>query len=410
MALGDPFASTLAAALKGASVDTTNIDNAVSGMFGNMRKNKEQQMIRQQGQQLLEQFGVLKPKPVTLDDYKQSLVEQTGGQSQINIDSTLPAEQQLAAAQQLFQAKGLAIPQSKGKMVDDQRAADMGVAMDATGNVTIKPVAKTSLGDQLAVRSQFKTMQDQGLIDKDSDIEFDAKGNPKVKSKGGFGVALIKFSEDSAKQIVESLKQGDVSGYQNADSRTKSAVASEAQKQGIPLDPLVLGYSAEKTAMGNVKIVDQKVQNAISAQVLLDASFDPKSGEYRVAPSQHAELAIATARMLSPTGVVSDDRVHELRQVTAREGLSKALIYAGADPAEVGGSTQSVINMFAKLIKREGAAAEQMRKNYASGQFSNLSSFTNNAKTITDTAGLTGGNNDLSSMSDDELQRIVSGG
>ena len=180
--------------------------------------------------------------------------------------------------------------------------------------------------------------------------------------------AWLDFSKEMAGPIAEAAMSGDLSGYMNADRRTKTVVASILAEHGIKADDLVLGYGAEKTAMNNVKLQQQKVDAGNSAQVLLDAGYNSKTGKYMIPPSQHAELAISVARLLSNSGTIPYEMVQELRQRTAKEGISGALIYLGMDPKEIGGSTQSVIENMAKLVKRETLQAQSNVEKYKQGQ------------------------------------------
>lgn len=115
---------------------------------------------------------------------------------------------------------------------------------------------------------------------------------------------------------------------------------------------------------GGLGLQDSKVNQAIDLRKMINKYYDPKTGEYAVPPSLHAELALGLARLLSPGGQVGIELMHELRQSTGREALSKALIYAGADPSQVGGATQSVVRMFVDSVDRQGETAEQLRDQY----------------------------------------------
>jgi hypothetical protein len=115
---------------------------------------------------------------------------------------------------------------------------------------------------------------------------------------------------------------------------------------------------------GGLGLQDSKVNQAFDLRKLVNKYYDPKTGEFNIPPSQHAELALGLARLVSPTGQVGIELMHELRQGTGREALSKALIYAGADPTKVGGPTQSVARMFIDSVDRQGETAEQLRDQY----------------------------------------------
>lgn len=115
---------------------------------------------------------------------------------------------------------------------------------------------------------------------------------------------------------------------------------------------------------GGLGLQDSKVNQAFDLRKLVNKYYDPKTDTFNIPPSQHAELALGLARLVSPTGQVGIELMHELRQSTGREALSKALIYAGMDPAQVGGPTQSVAKMFVDAVDRQGQTAEQLRDQY----------------------------------------------
>ncbi len=197
-------------------------------------------------------------------------------------------------------------------------------------------------------------------------------GKIKVNTSSVMGQALVQLSKESAEGIMKQLQRGEVAGFQSADGRTKGYVSAINEKlppeKRVNLDPLVLGYSAEKSMMSDVKLQDNKVAAGNAAQVLLNSSYDPKTGNYVVPPSMHKELAISIARLLSPTGQIAENMVNQLQQRTLRENLAGLAIWAGLSPKEIGGSTQSVINMFAKVIQRETLTAMKQRENYLQGQ------------------------------------------
>ncbi len=374
----DPFGTTYQGAYQaGAALGQlgTGLESAAGDIGGVLAKQNQQK----QTLAMLRQMGIIKPNELTSDDLLKSAQEQLGKDYSIKIDSTLPKDQQMKTLQTIFQASGLKMPEPKGYHVDLDKAAQAGMSWNpATGETIFKPMSMMpSFTEQANAQNIFKAKQDSGEISKDLTLNYDAKGHPVLKPKSGFGVAQIRFAEENAPIIADQFEQGDVSGYLNSNSITRTAVASELQKRGIKdIDEKVLGYSSEKQIMGNARIQDAKVNNAISAQTLLNASYDPKTGDYKVPPSMHVELALSVARMLSQTGVVPYDMVQELRQRTAREGLAGVAIFLGFDPLEVGGSTQSVINLFAKTIQREGMASETMRDKYSTtGGGSSFKSF-----------------------------------
>lgn len=118
---------------------------------------------------------------------------------------------------------------------------------------------------------------------------------------------------------------------------------------------------------GGLGLQDSKVDQAIDLRTLMNQYYDPKTDTYNVPPAQHSEIALGLARLVSPQGTVPIELEKQIRQSTGREALAQALIYAGADPAQVGGPTQSVVKMFKDSIDRQGNTAERLRDQYING-------------------------------------------
>ena len=115
---------------------------------------------------------------------------------------------------------------------------------------------------------------------------------------------------------------------------------------------------------GGLGLEDAKVNQGIHLRTALNSMYDPKTGNYVIPPSMHTELALGLAKMLSPSGVVPQETMKALRQTTVREGLAGALISMGFDPAEIGGTTQSVSNFFVHQLDRQAQTAEENRSGY----------------------------------------------
>lgn len=132
-------------------------------------------------------------------------------------------------------------------------------------------------------------------------------------------------------------------------------------------------YTALKTKVlsnrsGGFGLQDSKVNQAIDLRNAINQYYDPKTDTYNIPPSMHEEIALGTARLLSPSGQVAENLVEKLKQGTAREKLANAAIFMGvADPSKIGGPTQDVARMFVDTIDRQGQIAEQLRNHYAEG-------------------------------------------
>jgi len=115
---------------------------------------------------------------------------------------------------------------------------------------------------------------------------------------------------------------------------------------------------------GGLGLQDSKVNTAIQLQRVLNRYYDSKTDTYNVPPSVHTDLAVGYQSLLSLTGQANSDIVSKIQQGTAQEKLNNALIYMGFDPVQTGGSTNSVLHMFAQNIKDQGTGAQQARQTY----------------------------------------------
>lgn len=118
---------------------------------------------------------------------------------------------------------------------------------------------------------------------------------------------------------------------------------------------------------GGLGLQDSKVNQAIDLRNLIDQNYDPQTNTHKIPPAMQTELVLGLARMISPTGQVGVELEKELAQKTAKEGLAKMMIYFGADPKTVGGSTEDVIKSYIDSIDRQGMTAEGLRDNYTKG-------------------------------------------
>lgn len=384
MPLSDPFSTTYEGSRQAVGTLGTGMQQAAGG-FIQVQKQK-------QTMEMLKQMGILTPKAVSLKDYedvaKQAGVDIISGQKTteqgIGMPTTGPKTQlddtkKMQIADTIFTQLGIPKPQPKGMNWDWSAAGKAGMDFDpATGAVSFKPPTtqpKSAIEQVYELKQADELLTSEGK-DKTHQATIDAKGNIQIKPKTmGFGQAQIAYGKEAAPDIYSSLKNGDVAPYLNSTQQTKTAVGVLASKEGQNIDNMVLGYGAEKTALLNTRIQDQKVDAGISAMTLLKSSFDPKTGDFKVPPSMHAELALSVARLLSQGGVIPFQMLEELRQKTAREQFASMAIWLGADPKEVGGPTQDVVKLFMKTIERESKASQTMRDKYISGGVSSFEDF-----------------------------------
>ena len=117
---------------------------------------------------------------------------------------------------------------------------------------------------------------------------------------------------------------------------------------------------AVSTRSGGIGLENAKVQQANHLIGLLDASYDPKTGQYSIPQTQQTELAMGLASLIAPGGNVGVEMVHEINQRTAKGDLAGALSYVTGQP--VSATPQAIAQMFKDSIQRQGTIAEQNRE------------------------------------------------
>ena len=128
------------------------------------------------------------------------------------------------------------------------------------------------------------------------------------------------------------------------------------------------GRLASATSMAtNARIEDKKVNTASHIMTMIDKAYNKNDGIYYISSSMHQEMAMAMATLVSPVGTPSEHTIDELRQGTAREAMSKFLVWSGLDPKKIGGTTQSVTKLFIEQVKRQGEMSVKLRDVYKSG-------------------------------------------
>ena len=118
---------------------------------------------------------------------------------------------------------------------------------------------------------------------------------------------------------------------------------------------------------GGLGLQDNKVNQALDLRTMVDGMQDQVTGEYKIPPAAHTELALGVAKLLSPTGVAAEGLVERLEQGTLQQKMANVAIFYGFDPKQVGGTTQSVAEFMIKTIDRQGEIAETIRDKYMDG-------------------------------------------
>jgi hypothetical protein len=204
-------------------------------------------------------------------------------------------------------------------------------------------------------------------------------GTPITQPKGAksanmpFGVANIKLAEEAVPGIQKAYESGDVVPYQGSSQQARTIVGGKMGSEGKRMDTEALTYKGEQSLLKNASTEDAKVNTGIKLMDLIDSATDKTTGEIKIPPSMHVEVALGVAKMISPTGVVPIQLEEELRQGTLQENAAKLAIFLGADPKEIGGTTQSVAQFFKKTIDRLSRRSEEQRDKYLNGEKSSYS-------------------------------------
>ncbi len=203
-----------------------------------------------------------------------------------------------------------------------------------TGQVTFKPIQKINKGDKVL------PLKSSGMSDKDI---------------------------ESAAQLLASGKEapGQLSGF----SKQKQVVIDRASEINPDFNPQKadLAFGAQKSEMTNARIQGQKVNQANTLMATISGNYDPKTDTFNIPPSQHTEIAMGLARLLSPQGQVSENLTNQLQQGTFHQKLADVAIYFGADPSVTSGPTQSLIKFLQKQVDIQGQASQGMLDTYNTG-------------------------------------------
>lgn len=319
-------------------------------------------------------------------------------------------QQQAMAQQQMMAQQANAMPTGQGYIPQginpsiwnnaspdtQQKIKDMAAMQAAMAPPKVNPLM-SGLGNALMIAGQ-------GLSGKPFVNEFYANKDAQQKANmdrmadmmKGSSVPIIQIGSDGKPTTIGTMPKGGrvLTPSSNARSLTSDqaqnvatriiagkAAPSEFSKYQIgqisaflPPDFDMIGaensYKANQSAMQGIKVQDAKVNLANNIMTTFKEAYDPKTGDYNIPPAQHVELAMNYAKMQSPTGVIAQDLINQLTQGTAREKMAKIAIYFGADPSEVGGSTQSVLKWFRDNTDAQAKMALTTRGQYQQGKVS----------------------------------------
>lgn len=339
---GDYFDTAYQGAYKSGLSLGQGIGSAAGDVAGGLAaKNK-----RKEAKKMLEQFGVMRPKDATYEDYDKVIKESGGG---INVIGT--PEEKLNAAKKMFDF--MKIPHPKTPMeFDAKRAAELGMDYDATdGSLKFKP-SKSMLSqfgldaledEELKTRLAAAGMKMDGL---------DQKGNPRVRE----------IKEDKLPASVQSLKIKTLADVKNT-IETNKVQRDRIEEAKKAIDKIPSGR------VGKISMIATR-------------NFDPDNpvlGEWqKVKQVLTDDTLLNTART---KGAISDQEMELFKESAANNDLM-------AKPA-----LRVVFDKLTKFINAE----EKAKVDAYNESFGDEINKEDNSE------------EDFSTMSDDELRRIAGG-
>jgi hypothetical protein len=209
---------------------------------------------------------------------------------------------------------------------------------------------------------------------------------------GGLGSNSLAINLGMIKSAAKAVVAGQLSSKEAEERYSKFAGGTGQailQNEILTLDPnfdfnaSISSASAKKNLITNEgKIQDIKVNFANSAKKI----FPPKlsTGEYDLSgdnfsPQNATELALACARLASPTGQIAQSTTEEMQQKTGKETLARLFGFLGWN---LEGTTQANLRRIELFINREGALAQQQRNIYAKGGMVNFLNNSEGAPTV----------------------------
>lgn len=190
------------------------------------------------------------------------------------------------------------------------------------------------------------------------------KGSKPIKAQTG---ALSNKDLEAAANLLASGKEapGQISGF----SKQRQQIIDRAMEINPNFNPQTseLAFKAGSSEMSNAKVIGQKVNQANILMATINGNYDPKTDTFNIPPSQHTEIAMGLAKLISPTGQVSENLTNQLQQGTLHQKLASVAIYFGADPSVTSGPTQSLIKFLQKQVDIQGQASQGMLDTYNQG-------------------------------------------
>lgn len=114
------------------------------------------------------------------------------------------------------------------------------------------------------------------------------------------------------------------------------------------------------TPMGTAAM---KLQNSVLARQSLSNRYNADTDSYDLNSTEFGDLAIAAAKSLNSTGVLSNEQIDAIKQASLKGDFGRLATYLTG--VNFQGSTQDIIRRLVSLVDREGLASEQARNLYA---------------------------------------------
>jgi hypothetical protein len=228
----------------------------------------------------------------------------------------------------------------------------------------IAQMIEASNGNPAVMDAGLKAVNDWSVKDKEKPPKTPIGGMVNGKPSWGFQQPDGSIKSPTGDDITATFRPPQTAGERQAitivmKEAGKSAVDEkeqnklENQYRGILMKPL-------SSRSGGLGLEDQKVGQANHLIALIDQGRDAKTGDYNIPRVQMTELAMGLAKLISPTGQVSEQTIKDITQRTGQSDFADVLSYLTGVPAPSG--TQAVIKMFKDSIDRQANVAVKNRE------------------------------------------------
>lgn len=243
----------------------------------------------------------------------------------------------------------------------------LGTTLQSNVQANIDQRKESMAEEKETAKQQAELERQKALESQKVDLEGDLTPDLAEKALPGYGAKMVQDYNTSHPGKPLKIKDGMQVLKQASDTLNPDTSKDEQHQDSLEkqYDDMLLKVLSNRS--GGLGLTDAKVNQAQQLRSLMNQFYDSKTDTYNIPPSQHSELAIGYAKLLSGNGTISTETENQLRQKTAKEGLAGGLIWLGADPKAIGGTTDSVAKMFRESLDRQGLLAESQRNHYLQG-------------------------------------------